>query len=150
MTGWSKVTQYNNNKASTAVILVGTMCLYRYHWPSEITYDCGSELLGHEIKNTLIEEECIILAKTATRGNPQANSIIKRIHQLLANLIHIFELEKICRWGWPMEGNSSVRSFCNPLYISYNQQKFTWITIIWEINDCINWTFSQLQVNIPT
>ena len=58
-------------------------------------YDCGSEFLGHELKNTLTEEEYGIIAKPATAGNPQANYIIKRVHYILENLIQTFELEKI-------------------------------------------------------
>ena len=46
--------------------LVETTWLYRYPWPSEITYDRGSEFLGHEFKNTLSEGESSIIAKSAT------------------------------------------------------------------------------------
>ena len=74
--------------------LVETTWLYRYPWPSEITYDRGSELLGHEFKNTLSEGESSIIAKSATQGTPQDNSIIEITHQVLANLIRTFDLDK--------------------------------------------------------
>ena len=50
-------------------------------------FACRSELPGHQTKNTLIEEEYGIPAKTATAGNPQANSIIDQIQQVLGNFI---------------------------------------------------------------
>ena len=74
--------------------LVETTWLSRYPWPSRITYDCRYEFLGIEFKNTLIEEEYGIIAKPETSGNPQANYTIKIIHQVLANLIRTFDLNK--------------------------------------------------------
>ena len=56
-------------------------------------FDCGSELPGHEFKNTLTEEENGILSKPVTSGKTQANSIIKRIHQVLGKFIQNFELD---------------------------------------------------------
>ena len=94
VTGWFEVTQYYDKKSMMIVDLVETTCMSRYPWSSEITYDHGSEFLGHKFKNSLIEEEYVILTKPATAGNPQAESIIKRIHQLLANLILTFDLDK--------------------------------------------------------
>ena len=41
VTGWSKVTQYNNKIAMTIENLVETMWPVRYPWPLEITYDQG-------------------------------------------------------------------------------------------------------------
>ena len=38
-----------------------------------------------------------IKAKVATTANPQAYAITERMHQTLANLVHIFELEDGCR-----------------------------------------------------
>ena len=45
-------------------------------------------------KKTLIEEEYGIIAKPEIAGNPQAYYIIKRIHQVLANLICTFDMGK--------------------------------------------------------
>ena len=94
VTGWFKVTQYNDKKFMTIANLVQTMWLSRYPWPSEITYARRSEFIGYEFKNNLIEYEYGVLAKSVTSGNPQANYIIKIIHQVMANLIRIFDLEK--------------------------------------------------------
>ena len=54
VTGWSKVTQYNNKIAMTIENLVETMWPVRYPWPLEITYDQGGEFLIHKFKNSLI------------------------------------------------------------------------------------------------
>ena len=55
VTGWFEVTQYSDKKAMTLADLVETMWLVRYPWPVEIMYDQRGEFLGHEFKNSLIE-----------------------------------------------------------------------------------------------
>ena len=37
--------------------LVETTCLYKYPWSTTITFDGGSEFLGHEFKNIMIQRE---------------------------------------------------------------------------------------------
>ena len=54
--GWFEITQYNNKKATTITNLLETVWLVRYIWPVEITYDQRGEFLGHEFKNSLIEQ----------------------------------------------------------------------------------------------
>ena len=76
VTGWFEVTKYSYKKATTIKNLVETTWLARYPWPVEITYDQGGELLGHEFKNTLIENEYGFKTKPASPGNPQVNAII--------------------------------------------------------------------------
>ena len=66
----------------------------RYPQPSITTYDEGKEFLGHAFKNSLIRDTYGIKAKKATTANPQANDIIERMHQTLANLVRTFELEE--------------------------------------------------------
>ena len=56
-------------------------------------YYHGRSSLGHEFKNSLIEDEYGILKKPETAGSLQANYISKRIHQVLANLVRRFELD---------------------------------------------------------
>ena len=55
-------------------------------------YGRGNELLGHSFKNGLIKTEYGIKAKCETTGNPQENSILERIHRVIANLIRTFDL----------------------------------------------------------
>ena len=74
--------------------LVETAWLSRYPCPSKITYDRGYECLGHDFLNNLIKEEYFIIAKPETAENQQTNSIIGRIHKVVANLIWTFEVKK--------------------------------------------------------
>ena len=55
----------------------------------EITYDQGSELIGHEFRKYPIEMEYRIVAKPITFGNPMSNAILEHIHQVLVNLVRI-------------------------------------------------------------
>ena len=43
-------------------------------------------------KNDLIKTEYGIKAKYATTANPQENSLLERIHQVIVNLVRNFEL----------------------------------------------------------
>ena len=56
VTGWFKITQYDDKIAITISNLVLNTWLTRYPRPMEITYDQGSELIGHEFIKSLIEK----------------------------------------------------------------------------------------------
>ena len=71
------------------------MWLYRYPRPTIITYDRGNEFFGHAFKNNLIKNEYGIKAKCETKANHQANYILERIHQVIANLVHKLDLQNI-------------------------------------------------------
>ena len=70
VTGWFEVTQYCDKKAMTIANLVEKMWLVWYLWPVEITYDQGGKFLGHEFKNSMIENEYVIKTKPASPENP--------------------------------------------------------------------------------
>ena len=55
VTRWFKVIEYGNKKSMNIANFVETMWLVRYQWPIEITYDQRGEFLGHEFKNSFIE-----------------------------------------------------------------------------------------------
>ena len=52
----------------------------------DITYDQGSEFIGHEFRKSLIEMEYGITAKPFTLKNPTLNATLEQIHQVLGNL----------------------------------------------------------------
>ena len=54
VTGWFKITQYNDKRAISNVNLVETTWLFRYPIPMEITYDHESECIGREFIKSLI------------------------------------------------------------------------------------------------
>ena len=59
----------------------------------EITYDQGSKFIGHEFQN-MIQQDYGIKTKPCMVKNPQANSVLERIHQALSDGIRVYELEK--------------------------------------------------------
>ena len=65
VTGWFEITQYDDKIAISIANLVETMWLTRYPIPMEITYDQGSEFIGHEFIKSLIETEYRIILSQA-------------------------------------------------------------------------------------
>ena len=94
ITGWSKITQYDDKKSTTTANLIETMWLTIYPTPMEISYDQGSEFIGHEFRKYLIETEYGINAKTRTLENPTSNAILERIHQVPGNLVRNFNIKE--------------------------------------------------------
>ena len=74
--------------------VVETMWLTRYTCPTEIKYYQVSEFIGHEFKNSLIQEEYGIKYKPITSRNPTSNVILERIHLVLVNLVWAFNLQE--------------------------------------------------------
>ena len=56
VTGWFKITQYNNKILLPIVNFDETMLLTRYPRPMEITYDQVSEFISHKLSKSLIEK----------------------------------------------------------------------------------------------
>ena len=51
-----------------------------------VTYDRGSEFIGQEFQQMLIQDYGI-KRKPITIRNPQANAIVERIHEVIVNII---------------------------------------------------------------
>jgi transposase InsO family protein len=66
----------------------------RYPWPTtQVTFDQGSEFIGHEFQD-MLKNNYGIKRKPVTVRNPQANDIVERVHQqVIGNIIHTFELQ---------------------------------------------------------
>ena len=58
-----------------------------------ITYDQGSEFIGHHFKN-IMEDDYGVKTRPITVRNPQANAMLERIHQVVGNLIGTFDNEE--------------------------------------------------------
>ena len=56
ITGCFDITQYDNKRTISIANLVETVWWTRYPRPMEITYDQGSESIGHEFGKSLIEK----------------------------------------------------------------------------------------------
>ena len=74
--------------------MVETTWMVQYPWPVEITYDQEGEFLGHEFKNSLIEQEFSINTKPSYSGNPQTNTTIEIIYQVLGNIVRSYNLQE--------------------------------------------------------
>ena len=91
-TGWFEIHQYDDKKAITVANIVEQQWLTRYPWPTQITFDRGNEFIGHDFQD-MLKNDYGIKRKPITVRNPQANAIVERIHQVIANIIRTFELQ---------------------------------------------------------
>src|SRR5687767_15760416 len=58
----------------------------------QITFDRGSEFLGTDFQKMSVQVYGI-KKKSITVRNPQANTVVERIHQVIANMVRMFKLE---------------------------------------------------------
>ena len=91
-TGWFEIHQYDDKRSITVANIAEKEWFMRYPWPTQVTYDRGSEFIGKDFQK-MIKEDYGITTKPITVRNPQANAIVERIHQVIANMIPTFELE---------------------------------------------------------
>ena len=94
VTGWFEITRYDDKRAISIANLVETTWLTRYPRPMEITYDQGLEFIGHEFRKYLTETDYGITAKPSASANPTSNAILERIHQVLGNLVHTYNIKE--------------------------------------------------------
>jgi transposase InsO family protein len=91
-TGWFEIHQYNDKMSITVANIVEQEWFSRYPWPTQVTYDRGSKFIGHDFRDMLVNDYGI-KRKPITVRNPQANAIVERVHQVIGNIIHTFELQ---------------------------------------------------------
>jgi transposase InsO family protein len=91
-TGWFEICLYDDKKSITVANIVEQEWFCRYPWPTQITFDRGSEFIGEDFQ-TMIKDSYGIQKKPITVRNPQANAVVERIHQVIANMVRTFELE---------------------------------------------------------
>ena len=82
--------QIPNKQAATVGQAVEQTWLTRYPWPKKITFDRGSEFKAEFAE--MIAEEYGIEKRAIFPRNPQANSILERIHQVIGNMIKTFKI----------------------------------------------------------
>ena len=66
---------------------------YVQPWPFQVTYDRGNEFIGQEFQQMLTQDYGI-KKKPITVRNPQANAIVEKIHEIIANISQTPELEE--------------------------------------------------------
>jgi transposase InsO family protein/exonuclease VII small subunit len=91
-TGWFEIHQYDDKRSMTVANIAEQEWFARYPWPTQVTFDRGSEFIGKDFQK-MIKEDYAIKAKPITVRNPQANAIVERIHQVIGNMVRTFELE---------------------------------------------------------
>jgi transposase InsO family protein len=91
-TSWFEIHQYDDKRSITVANIVEQEWFCRYPWPTQITFDRGSEFMGHDFQN-MVTNDYGIKRKPITTRNPQANAIVERIHQVIGNIIRTFELQ---------------------------------------------------------
>ncbi len=64
----------------------------RYPWPTQVSFDRGKEFIGHDFQD-MLKNDYGVTRKPITTRNPQANAIIERVHQVIANIIRTYELQ---------------------------------------------------------
>lgn len=89
-TGWFEMRELPDKYASTLANIVEQTWLTRYPWPQIINYDRGTEFMAEF--GEMVENDYGIKRKPITKRNPQANAIIERVHQTIANIIRVHEL----------------------------------------------------------
>jgi transposase InsO family protein len=77
-TSWFNIHQYGDRQAISVANIAKEEWFSRYPWPTQVTFDGGSEFIGHEFKKTLNDYEA--KKKPITTRNPQANAIVKGDH----------------------------------------------------------------------
>jgi len=88
-TGWFEMKELKERDAMTVANIVEMTWLSRYPKPQELIFDRGTEFMGDFAK--MIKEDYGITRRGTTVRNPQANSILERIHQTLGNIVRTFE-----------------------------------------------------------
>jgi hypothetical protein len=84
-TGWFEITDIPNKRADYIANMLEYTWLTRYPWPTEIRMDRGKEFAAEV--SAALKDQYGIVRKLITTRNPQANSIIERIHQVIGDML---------------------------------------------------------------
>ena len=84
-TSWFEMVEIDNKTPTNIANIVEMTWLNRYPRPKNITFDGGTEFKAEFSK--LMKEEFNLEVKAASTRNPQGNSVLERIHQVMGNMI---------------------------------------------------------------
>lgn len=130
-TGWFEIHEYEEKHSITVANIVEQEWFSRYPWPTQVTFDRGSEFIGQDFKR-MIKEDYGIKGKPITVRNPQGNAIVERVHQVIGNIIHTFELENnYLDEKNPWKAISKCYSLCCTVNLSHYPPKHSWTMGIW-------------------
>ena len=89
-TSWIEIIHVPNKESETIAQYFDQQWLSRYPRPLECIHDNGSEFVGFEFQELL--DSYGIKSRVTTVGNPQANAILERVHQVIANMLRSTKL----------------------------------------------------------
>ena len=108
-TGWFEIKQIANKEAHTVAEAVEQTWLSRYPWPTQVILDRGTEFMGEFSR--MIKEDYGLRKKPITARNPQANSIIERVHQTVGQMLRTFRVQDTEDLVNPLDGILAAISF---------------------------------------
>eukprot|EP00957_Ditylum_brightwellii_P182922 13933793-Ditylum_brightwellii.AAC.1 len=79
-----------SKRADVVSNVVETTWLTRYPHPTKVVLDRGTEIMTEF--TDMIASDYGVMKKPITARNPQANSIIERVHQIIGNMIRSIEV----------------------------------------------------------
>ena len=92
--GWFEIHQYDDKKSITIANIAEQEWLSRYPWPTQVTYDRGSEFIGQGFQQMLVQDYGT-KKKPITVRNPQANAIVERVYQVIVTKNKTYQLSTI-------------------------------------------------------
>ena len=110
-TGWFETVEIPKKSANIVSNAVETVWLSRYPWPTKIALDCSKEFMAEF--TDVIKNDCNdikLRGITITTRNPQANSIVERVHQTIGNMMRIFSHDELDQED-PWTGALSAAAF---------------------------------------
>jgi transposase InsO family protein len=87
-TGWFEIHQYDNKRAMSVANIVEEEWFSRYSWPTQVTFDRGTEFIGIEFQKML--DDYGVKKNPQTTRNPQANAIV--VKEFTKQLVILSEL----------------------------------------------------------
>lgn len=127
-TGWFEIVEIDDKKADEVANRLELTWLTRYPWPTEIVMDRGKEFAA-EVRD-LLENDYGIKRKLITTRNPQANSIVERVHQVVHNMIRSLDIKgasDLPTHGW----DGSCRAPSNSLNSACHHARNTNTVSVW-------------------
>ena len=82
--------QIPDKRSDTIANIVEMTWFTRYPWPTQLCFDRGKEFMGEFAK--MVKNNYGVTQRPITTRNPQANSILERVHQTLGNMIRTFSV----------------------------------------------------------
>lgn len=92
-TGWFEIKEIKTKRSDVIANVVEQTWLTRYPWPTRVVLDRGTEFMAEF--STMIKDDYGIKLKPITAQNPQANTIVERVHQTVGNILRTFCLQKV-------------------------------------------------------